>query len=282
MLHWFAEEREQTKTLNKLEDIGVQNVEAYMKSSLGEFAITPLMGILAIIASTRLDKRTSRRGFIKKGLKLFGVGTGLATIGRAAPSADSYSTSPELSTVFQKITDLTKFKASSSSWLHGRTGLLYTKTKEATERLINLPAGSQSSVVMGWPHTYEATNITENDNARDKFILDYAQSFFQDVYPLIMEGQSELQDNEEYKQSIKDTIALLFSLVDVYDLNQPPTLHANDPVQTLKEAIKIKYRYISPLVSSILTPFGNAHAELTEKYNMYEVNPELPFVKYSS
>lgn len=196
-----------------LREIGSDKLKSYVIKSTLEGLATLSLTVLAAAALLRSKERFSRRNLFRIGLgaataSLFGV-----NVGRMAPVAQSFSTNSSLESLFQIITDITKPRFNESRWLDGRTALVIAKTIESMN-VLDLPQGSNGSVVMGYPHAYEARKLLEDKGARMQTIRGYAEDLIADVFPIVKKvGWAE--DNEEDRQYVTDVTLTFLSLTDI-------------------------------------------------------------------
>lgn len=141
-----------SETFNKL---GWSKVTDYVKKSASEGVTNLLVASLSIAALKKFREPLSRRQFL---LAAFGGGTAAMFLGKFSPIIQSYSPSSRSEGISQKVTNLTKPWFSKSKWLDGRTALIIAKTLEAM-KLLNLPEDTHASIVMGYPHAYEADQL---------------------------------------------------------------------------------------------------------------------------
>lgn len=281
---------------NELNKIGWGKVEEYaggLGTELigGHIALPISMLLVYRLLSSRNKseesvKNPSRRLFLKRAVATAGGLSLAAFLGRLAPLMQSYSPTPKTENVAQKITDITK-PFTRSTWLDGRTALVIAKTIEAMDKL-GLPQGSQGSVVMGFPHGYEAGNLLADKKARMKAIRQYAQEFFDSIYPTIpdfmwkyavmdeMEGAGDklTSDNwddfkkraeiksreksEEWKrQWVMDALLQSFIATTVYKIKEPNFYHVDDPVGTVRELISVFRRFPSQEVKEAVSSLGD-------------------------
>ncbi|MBI3069688.1 MAG: hypothetical protein HYY87_00085 [Candidatus Levybacteria bacterium] len=287
---------------NELNKIGWGKVEEYAgglgTELIGGHIALPIFTLLArrLLANKKREedrgvKSPSRRLFLKRAAVTVG-GLSLATfLGRLAPLAQSYSPTPKTEKVMQKVTDIAK-PFTRSTWLDGRTALVIAKTIEAMDKL-GLPQGSQGSVVMGFPHGYEAGNLLTDKQARMKAIRQYAQEFFNSIYPTIPQdfvweavalaemekaGDKLASDNAEdffervrikgieiqnnrserwKRQCFMDIILPYFTATIVYRVKEPKSYHVDDPVGTVKELASVVKRFPSQEVKEAVSPLGD-------------------------
>ncbi len=283
---------------------GWENVIQYAKGTLGlelvgEHVVLPAsMFLLYRTFSSNKNKGDevrdpARREFLKKVAAGIGTLAVLSFFGKLAPIARSYSPTPAVEDLGRRITDIIK-PITRSTWLEGRTALVISKTIESMGKL-DLPQGANGSVVMGFPHDYEAGRLLTDKQARMEAIRNYAQEFFEFVYPnypsylwgytaLEEAGRSisaffkdfdgnwkeidatlatlgaefEKNKSEEWKRSyIMDTILPFFLATTIYKVREPESYQVTNPKEAIKGLMEVSNFFKSEEVKEAVSVLGN-------------------------
>lgn len=259
LLHWQLSDpnAKSDPMLDDLNKIGWDNVGSYARGVAIEGTATITATILASVLLFRRPKEISRRRFLGLSLGLI-TSVGLAlNMGRLTPVLQSYSTSPDQEGMWQFITESTRPLSTKSNWLDGRTALLITKTREAAN-ILELPMGADLSVVMGFPHAYEAGALLRNKQARMAVINKYAQELFQDIFP-ITQKLNYGEDTEEYKQSVRNILASFLTLSEILEVVEPEGQEELPSLLSTSRFINPVKRFFSKEVTEALVDFGDPH-----------------------
>jgi len=202
-----------------------------------------------------------------------------------APAAESYATSPE--NPEQKVTQLVR-PMTKSTWLDGRTALVIAKTADAMDKL-GLPKNTQGSVVMGFPHAYEAGNLSTDKKARAETMRKYAQEYCNDVYPAIdddltydyplKEGLITDKSEKQKRALLMDYILADFVATKIYEVKEPNSYHTDNPNEAVKDLIKAVNWFPSPEVMEAVLPLSNPKRlnKLISEYEEYfQQGPPIP------
>lgn len=250
------------KMYEELQKVGWDKVMDYgIKSGLEDLAIiATAIGSLA----GSLKTKTSRRGFISKGLLGISSLATAVTEGRLAPVAQSYSSDSSLEQILQDITEITRPRLANSSWLDGRTALVVAKTVESMD-ILDLPDRAAASIVMGFPHGYKANTLLLNKNARQEMVLEYAKNLVEDILPIAkrLGMQSQNEDDDEYEQFVKDVIASILVTSEIYEVKEPEFIYESDGIPRFSFQSNRINRSISSEVKEALSKFGNAEKYFT-------------------
>lgn len=246
------------------EDLGKAGwgkVEEYAKVAGAEFFGTGLLALVGLVAQAKFDGRLGRRTFLGKGLKAIGAAALAVTLGRMAPLVHSYSSMAQFSEFLQQITEVTKFRVASSVWLDGRTALLIAKTEDAMNAL-SLPAGAKASVVMGFPHAYEASPLLADKEKRAQKMREYALELERDLFPAIVRQGWVDSDDQEDREYIRNVILGIMSLSDIYEVQDPGVDKTDKPFEVIQNSVKLIKHYKSPEVVEALVPLGDPLKEV--------------------
>lgn len=256
ILHWQIVDQypEENQVLENLRKEGWGDVENYGKQCTVEYGLTAALGILTGVAAIKTKGKTTRRSFLKLGLGVISAAITGVEVGRASPIIHSYSRESKSSPLQQFITEVTKFRFSRSVWLEGRTALVVSKTMDAMD-ILDLPEDAVGSVVMGFPHSYEATSILSDKNFRRQAIQKYALEFEQDIIPPLIHS-GILNDTAEDREWVRTALVSTFALTDVCQISEPPTLQTDDPIGMTARLQKRVRRYYSPEVVEALSTLG--------------------------
>lgn len=245
---------------------GWDKVADYTKNILGVEAVGGhiLLPVSLMILLSRLEKRVSRRNFLRLGA---GVGalSLAAFLGKLMPLMQSYSPTPSTEDLSQIINKINK-PLTKSIWLEGRTALVISKTMDAMKEL-NLPQGANGSVVMGFPHAYEVGDLLTDKHARMEAIKKYAQEFFEDLYgqankyfweyALKQGAIRSINDEEGKKAYFMDQVLSEFVATSVYAIKEPSFYHTDNPKQTVADLTEFTTWFGSPEVMEAVSPLGN-------------------------
>lgn len=208
----------------------------------------------------------ARRAFLKK----TGIGLGALSVatflGKLAPAAESYATTSE--NLAQKVNQIIR-PMTKSTWLDGRTALVIAKTSDAMNEL-GLPKDAQGSVVMGFPHAYEAGSLLTDKKIRAEAIRKYAQEYCDDIYPAIgdetwdyvKEGLQDKSSEKEKRALLMDYVLLDFLSTKIYEVKEPDSYHTDTPDATAQNLIREVNWFMSPEVMEAIAPLAN-----TERLN---------------
>lgn len=259
----FSNEDDETKSWRGvLNDRGWDRVREYAVKTLGVEAIGGhlLLPISLLLLSRFVERRDrmSRRAF----LRLFGGAAIALSLGslikKLGPIFNSYSPTPLEENPPKNIAGLTK-PFTDSVWLDGRTALVIAKTMEAM-KVLDLPDGAHGSVVMGFPHAYQAGELLSSKTARQEAIRKYAEQFFEDIYPTIPDSLFDLEyedgtlkdknDEEEKRKLMMDSLLPFFTSTIIYNIKQPES----DQTDNYSEFVKT---FVCPEVREAVLPLGD-------------------------
>ena len=247
-------------------ELGWSKVADYVKKGSAEGISNLIVASVSIAALRYYQEKFSRRRFLKGGLAALGAAAAGLFLGKSAPVIQSYSPSSSTEGLSQVVTDLTKPWFSESKWLDGRTALIIAKTLEAME-ILDLPTGTQASVVLGYPHLYEAGRLLTNKEFRKKTIREFAQEFFEETKDLTTGDRADWEKDEELMEElirdyggidgwVKFSIFTSFASSTISQITQPQSLTVKNPASTVAGLFKEIKIFESPEVKEALLPLG--------------------------
>lgn len=280
----------------QLDEKGWKNVNDYATGILaveflGEHVALPLSMLLAfrLLSRKRAEddkeiRNPSRRALLKKAVVGIGAFAILSFFGKLTPLIQSYSPTSISEKPTRIMTDTVK-PITRSTWLEGRTALVISKTMEAMKRL-DVPQGAHGSVVMGFPHDYEAGSFLTNKQARMDAIRKYAEVFFEHVYPTIPYDiwreialaesyRDDIPDDEtdalkdfvndfkntkaeEWKrQYIMDTLLPFFTATIIYTVKEPNSYQVDDPHNAVRDLLDYTDYFPGEEVTEAVSPLGD-------------------------
>lgn len=260
LLHW------QYFEIREMKDLGNDVLTDYIKKGTTEGVSILLAAIMLSKAAQQLNEIAPRRKFLQNSAKALGVGALALLLGKLSPVVQSYSPTPITEGVSQRITEVTKPWFSKSTWLDGRTALIIAKTLEAMD-ILGLPKGTVASIVMGYPHLYEARRLLEDKEYRIGKIREFAQEFYNETHELTTEHVNldyyvkeglikDPFDKEEVEAFIKAEIFYGFTLGTIIEVKQPQSYHTDDPFETIISSFKWLEHFESEEVKAALIPLG--------------------------
>jgi hypothetical protein len=121
---------------------------------------------------------------------------------------------------------------------------MITKTKEAMDRL-GLEQGAVGSVVVGYPHVYEAETLKNSQSARQDVIRKYAQEIIDFIY--------QWPNHDIDNKDVLGVVLPYLAAADIYQVFNPNTEEHNLP-KAAKEAIVFDRKFFSSETIDALRP----------------------------
>lgn len=246
--------------LPRLKQLGYSTLGDYIEKAAQEATLTLAVGFLSMLTSIRIEKQMTRRSFLRSAAltipKTVAAITVGSSIGRFSPVFQSYSTNPDFEKAFQAVTSIIQPKFSESTWLNGRTALVIAKTKEAME-VLKIPEGAHASVVMGYPHAYEAEVLMTDKTSRMEAIKAYAKEMVISIMPILEE--LDWVENDDDRRYVTDLTTTFFIQCDISLVKEPDKQQVRDPVvftnKLLKKVVRFQSKEVAQAVSSIGDPY---------------------------
>ncbi|KKS04927.1 hypothetical protein A2W45_02220 [Candidatus Curtissbacteria bacterium RIFCSPHIGHO2_12_41_11] len=171
----------------------------------------------------------SRRKFLALagGIPLLLVGARLST-----PMMASIAPFERMTDFFQGVMEVTRYRFSHSNWLDGRTAVLISKTEEAMN-ILKPPRDASASILMGYPHGYEAPELIRNSQRRAFVTRGYAKEMFVAIDEVVKKVEFDIS-----KQEAHEALIDYLSLMDILKVNDPGITRVDNPLGVIDTTIE--------------------------------------------
>lgn len=210
------------------------------KEEAATFAASAVLISAALVGSRLMrnkDVVKPRRGMSRR--KFLGLMAGASMVSLArliSPIAASFSPQGSVKDFFETVLQPIKYRFSYSNWLDGRTAVLIAKTKEAMD-LLEMPKDAQATVLMGFPHGWEAEEFLNNELKRQKAIREYAEDMLDALY----EADEKLGGRsltEEQRRSDHQFLSDYLSNADVFKVEDPGIQKTSNPMELIGRVVE--------------------------------------------
>lgn len=147
-----------------------------------------------------------------------GIG-GLLTLGRLAPLVQSFNSNVDSNLVLQNITNLTRPIFSGTPWLDGRTAVLLAKAQAGLKEM-GAKQGASATVIVGFPHAYEAERLKKDPTGRAALIQTYAKEMI-NVCTKILDEFIKDPESKVSNEDLTDFVLAYLTTTEIYELYDP-------------------------------------------------------------
>jgi len=188
---------------------------SYAKEDLSMLLLGTSIAAGSLIASKKFERGSfgpmSRRTFFKKvALPAAAAVTALPFVRWGSAFGAGQTSEGWMHETFTKVAEATRHRFSETTWMDGRTALLISKAQTAS--ISTLEDDESASVILGFPHLFNAENLLSSKKARLKAIRNYVNMLVDTLH---------LADVGVTPEEIKRDSAQYFRPVNILKVSEP-------------------------------------------------------------